>query len=114
MVKRYVPSQGDIVFLQFSPQQGREQAGVRPAVVLSPASYNERVGLMLACPVTGQAKGYPFEVSLPAGMRTHGVVLSDHVKSLDWTMRKAKFVERVPRSTLLHILSRVELLLEPQ
>ncbi len=111
MVKSYVPAQGDIIMLQFHPQRGREQAGMRPALVLSPQRYNAKVGLMLACPITGQAKGYPFEVVLPAGMKTHGVILADHVKSLDFGARRARFVERMPRETLKQVWQRLELLL---
>lgn len=111
MVKRWVPAQGDIVFLQFNPQKGREQAGMRPALVLTPAKYNDRVGLMLACPITRNAKGYPFEVMLPAGLRTRGVILADHVKSLDWRERQAKFVERVAETAVDHVLEKLALLL---
>lgn len=111
MVKHFVPEQGDIVLLQFHPQRGKEQAGMRPALVLSPGKYNEKVGLMLACPITGQAKGYPFEVALPTSMKTYGVVLADHIKSLDFAARDARFVERVPRQTLKHVLQKLSLLL---
>ncbi|MEX3556463.1 MAG: endoribonuclease MazF [Burkholderia gladioli] len=86
-MKRYVPDAGDIVWLHFDPQAGHEQAGHRPALVLSPAAYNGKAGLMLCCPMTTQIKGYPFEV-LIAGDKP-SAVLADHVKSLDWTVRKA-------------------------
>jgi len=86
-VARYVPDAGDIVWLHFSPQAGHEQAGHRPAVVLSPAGYNGKTGLMLCCPMTTQIKGYPFEVLIESPRR--GAVLSDQVKSLDWRARKA-------------------------
>ncbi|MBI6621542.1 endoribonuclease MazF [Pseudomonas corrugata] len=89
MVRRYVPESGDIVWLYFDPQAGHEQAGHRPAVVLSPSSYNHKTGLMLCCPMTTQVKGYPFEVEV-AGERL-GAVLADQVKSLDWKARKAEF-----------------------
>jgi mRNA interferase MazF len=79
----YVPDRGDLIWIRFDPQAGREQAGRRPAVVLSGREYNEKVGLALCCPVTSRAKGYPFEVQLPSGLVVEGVVLSDHVKSLD-------------------------------
>ena len=85
---RYVPEAGDIVWLQFDPQAGHEQAGHRPAVVLSPASYNGRLGLMLCCPMTTKLKGYPFEVVIPG--KPPSAVLADQVKSLDWSMRKAR------------------------
>jgi mRNA interferase MazF len=87
MVRRYIPAAGDIVWLQFDPQAGHEQAGHRPALVLSPASYNGKTGLMLCCPLTTQIKGYPFEV-LIAGERP-SAALSDQIKSLDWGVRKA-------------------------
>ncbi|WP_322075476.1 endoribonuclease MazF [Burkholderia cenocepacia] len=86
-MKRYVPDAGDIVWLHFDPQAGHEQAGHRPAVVLSPAVYNDRTGLMLCCPMTTQIKGYPFEVLIAGGKPS--AVLADQVKSLDWTVRKA-------------------------
>lgn len=87
MIRRYVPEAGDIVWLRFDPQAGHEQAGHRPAVVISPSAYNGKTGLMLCCPMTTQVKGYPFEVPI-AGRRT-GVVLADQIKSLDWVARKA-------------------------
>ena len=111
MVTSGTPNRGDIVSLQFHPQRGREQAGKRPALVLSPRSYNAKVGLAIFCPITKQAKGYPFEVSLPSGMKTKGVVLADHVKSLDWRARGARIIERVPPSVLTNILAKLELLL---
>jgi len=89
VVKRYVPERGDVVWLNFTPQAGHEQAGHRPALVLSPAAYNGKTGLMLCCPITSQVKGYPFEVRLDAGADAQGVVLSDQVKSLDWQARQA-------------------------
>src|SRR5436853_7917451 len=88
----YVPDVGDLIWLSFSPHAGREQAGRRPALVLSPRAYNERAGLCAVCPVTNRAKGYPFEVALPDGLAVVGVVLSDHVKSADWQARSAEFV----------------------
>ena len=88
MVRRYVPEAGDIVWLAFDPQAGHEQAGLRPALVLSPSIYNGKTGLMLCCPMTTQVKGYPFEVMI-AGKQP-SVVLADQVKSLDWLVRKAK------------------------
>jgi len=87
MNSRYVPDAGDIVWLNFDPQAGHEQAGHRPALVVSPSSYNNKIGLMLCCPMTTQVKAYPFEVAI-AGSRD-GVVLADQIKSLDWRFRKA-------------------------
>ena len=100
---RYVPERGDLVWLTFDPQAGREQAGRRPALVLSPALYNRRANLMLACPITNQAKGYPFEVALPGGLAIGGVVLADHVKSADWTARRVEFATRAPAAVLAEV-----------
>ncbi|MEI8230217.1 MAG: type II toxin-antitoxin system PemK/MazF family toxin [Candidatus Peregrinibacteria bacterium] len=105
------PARGDIVLVQFFPQRGKEQAGRRPALVLSPQSYNAKVGLAIACPITGKAKGYPFEVALPKTMRTKGVVLADHIKSIDWQARGARFIESGPPSLLSAVLEKLELLL---
>ncbi|MDO8412277.1 MAG: endoribonuclease MazF [Gallionellaceae bacterium] len=88
MVRQFVPDAGDIVWLEFSPQAGHEQAGHRPALVLSPASYNRKTGTMVCCPMTTQIKGYPFEVAIHAA-GISGAVLSDQVKNLDWKARKA-------------------------
>ena len=96
MISHFVPDAGDFVWLTFDPQASREQAGRRPALVLSPRNYNAKSGLMLACPITNQVKGYPFEVAVPAGCGTTGVILADHVKSVDW---KARGAERLGRST---------------
>jgi len=85
-----VPDAGDVVWLTFDPQAGREQAGRRPALVLSPRIYNAKSGLALVCPITNQPKGYPFEVSVPSGHGATGVILADHVKSVDWKARRAE------------------------
>lgn len=92
----YCPDSSDIIWLDFDPQAGREQAGRRPAYVLSPRRYNELAGLCLVCPMTNQAKGYPFEVPMPPGHKVGGVVLADHVKSLSWVARKAQLIARCP------------------
>lgn len=111
MVKKaYVPRRGDIVWLNFTPQSGHEQKGKRPAMVLSPEPYNEKVGLGIYCPVTTKKKGYPFEVELK-GRKIQGVVLSDQVKSLDWKNRDAKFVERANESVIEEVLGKVQTLL---
>ena len=107
----YVPDRGDIVWLTFDPQAGREQAGRRPALVLSPASYNGKVGLAVCCPITSHAKGYAFEVALPAGGAITGVVLSDHLRSLDWRVRRAEFVMRAPAEVVGDVWARVNALL---
>jgi mRNA interferase MazF len=101
------------VWLCFHPQAGYEQAGRRPAVVLSPQQYNARVGLALFCPITSRAKGYPFEVAIPAGLPVGGVVLSDQVKSLNWGGRRADFICALPRETVTEILEKLAVLLRP-
>ena len=108
---RSVPSRGDAVWVDFNPQAGREQAGRRPAVVLSPAAYNEKVGLAVLCPVTNQIKGYPFEVPLPAGLSVAGVILADQLKSVDWRRRNASVVARLPKETIDAVLRKVGVLL---
>lgn len=105
MVK-HIPEQGDIVWLDFNPQAGHEQSGKRPAIVISHGSYNEKVGLALCCPITTSQKGYPFEVNLPANMKTKGVILSDQVKSLDWNERNAFLIEKAPRSIITEVISK--------
>lgn len=105
MVRRYVPEAGDIVWLHFDPQAGHEQAGHRPALVLSPATYNGKTGLMLCCPMTTQLKGYPFEVVV-AGARP-SAVLSDQVKSLDWTVHKATHKGSISPSELAEVRAKV-------
>jgi mRNA interferase MazF len=107
----YVPDRGDIVWLAFTPQSGREQAGRRPAVVLTPARYNEKAGLAICCPITSQAKGYPFEGALPEGLPVSGVVLGDQVKSLDWRARGAAFACRVSDDVLEDVLLKLGALL---
>jgi len=100
-----VPRRGDLVWLSFDPQAGHEQAGHRPAFVLSPESYNRKTGLLLACPITSKVKGYPFEVALPPGLPVGGVILADQIKSLDWKVRKAEFIVRTPPSVVEDVLS---------
>lgn len=108
----YVPERGDLVWLSFTPQAGHEQAGRRPAVVLSPKSYNQKVGLAIFCPITNQIKGYPFEVMLPKEAGATGVILSDQVKSLDWRVRNAEFIEALPESVITEVLTKLGLLLD--
>jgi len=95
------------VWLTFDPQAGREQAGRRPALVLSPANYNRKSGLALVCPVTSRVKGYPFEVALPPGLQVSGVILADHVKSVDWKERRAQRIGRVPDQTMEEVVARL-------
>jgi len=108
----YVPDRGDVVWITLNPQAGHEQAGRRPAVVVSPRSYNGKVGLGLFCPVTSQVKGYPFEVAIPDGLPVSGVVLADQVKSLDWRARKAELAARLPSGVSTEVLGKLAALLE--
>ena len=100
------------MWIDFNPQAGREQAGRRPAVVLSPAAYNGRVGLSVLCPITSQVKGYPFEVPVPEGLGVTGVILADQLKSLDWRRRNASVIARLPSETIAEVLRKVGVLLE--
>lgn len=107
----YVPDRGDLVWLSFDPQAGREQAGRRPALVLSPAAYNGRTRLALVCPITGQVKGYPFEVRLPSGLPVAGVILADHLRSIDWQARRADPIGVAPASVVDEVIDRLSPLL---
>ena len=109
---RYVPERGDIVWLNFSPIRGHEQGGKRPALVISLSVYNEKTGLAIICPVTSRAKGYDFEVALSNTSEIQGVVLSDHVRNLDWRARKAKFVERAPNIVVSQVAELVSILVQ--
>jgi len=109
--RSYVPQCGDIVWITLNPQTGHKQAGRRPAVVLSPASYNGKTGLAIFCPVTNQIKGYPFEVLIPHGLPVAGAILSDQVKSLDWHIRNAELVCTLPPDTTSEILQKLNTLL---
>ncbi|MSU64897.1 MAG: mRNA-degrading endonuclease [Opitutus sp.] len=95
------------VWLSFDPQAGHEQAGRRPAFVLSPESYNRKTGLFLACPVTTKSKSYPFEVPLPSDLSVAGVILADQIKSLDWKMRKAQYAAKAPAITIDDVVARI-------
>jgi mRNA interferase MazF len=107
VVAAYAPARGDLVWLEFDPQSGHEQAGRRPALVISHAAYNKKVGLAVFCPITTQVKGYPFEVVLPSGSGVAGAVLSDQVKSLDWRARRATKIGTVPKAVLEQVVARV-------
>ncbi|TVX98379.1 endoribonuclease MazF [Paenibacillus cremeus] len=111
VINEYVPDRGDLVWLQFNPQAGHEQSGKRPALVVSPAAYNGKVGLSLLCPVTSKQKGYPFEVFIPQNLPIEGVILSDQVKSLDWQSRQAAFICKVPQETLSEVIAKLDLLI---
>jgi mRNA interferase MazF len=107
----YLPEVGDLAWLTFDPQAGREQAGRRPALVLSPKTYNEKSGLALVCPITNQAKGYPFEVPVPGGHGAAGVILADHVKSVDWKARRAEKLGRCPPEIIDEVVAKLAALL---
>ncbi len=111
MARRYIPARGDAVWITFNPQAVREQAGRRPALVLSPSSCNGKVGLAILCPITSQVKGYPFEVTIPSGSKLGGVVLADQVKSLDWRIRRTEFICKLPRDTTNEVLDKLGTLL---
>ena len=100
-----------MIWISLTPQAGHEQAGRRPAVVLSPSAYNRRVELAILCPITSQPKGYPFEVVIPEGLPVKGVILADQVKSLDWRVRKAEFVCRLPPGVVTETLQKLGALL---
>jgi len=108
--KSYIPDAGDIVWLEFDPQAGREQAGHRPALVLSPASYNDKASLAVCCPLSTKVKGYPFEVEIETG-KTISVVLSDQAKSLDWREHHAKFKSKISPSQLRQVRENIKALL---
>ena len=108
----YQPDRGDFVYLDFTPQAGTEQAGRRPALVLSPFDFNVATGLILACPITNQAKGGSFEVEVPRGAKITGVILSHQVRSLDWIARNADFHSKAPEATVLEVLARIEAILQ--
>ena len=109
MARQYVPDAGDIVWLNFTPHAGREQAGHRPALVLSPIAYNSKTSLMLCCPMTTQMKGYPFEVPIEAAVPS--VVLSDQIKSVDWRVRKAKRKGKVTADELADVRAKIRALI---
>ncbi len=107
----FVPERGDVIWIDMAPQAGHEQAGRRPALVLSPAAYNGKTGLAILCPITNQTKRYPFEVALPADVRATGVVLADQVRNLDWRARNASLHSRVPPETVEDVLAKLGTLL---
>jgi mRNA interferase MazF len=111
-MEEYVPERGDLVWISLNPQAGHEQAGRRPALVLSPRAYNDRVGLALFCPVTRQVKGYPFEVVLPKNAPITGAVLADQVKCLDWRARQAEQAGSLPAELVLEVLGKLNTLLK--
>lgn len=109
--KSYIPQRGDIVWIDLDPSQGSEIKKTRPALVVSPATYNEKVGLALLCPITSHKKGYPFEVELSQTKNVHGVVLADQVKSLDWRVRNAKFEEKISTWIVTEVIEKLSVLI---
>jgi len=109
MAREYVPEAGEIVWLNFTPQAGREQAGHRPALVLSPGAYNDKTSLMICCPLTTQIKNYPFEVLIKGA--TQSVALADQVKSLDWRVRKAEKKGKVAAGELAEVRAKIKALI---
>ena len=107
----YIPDRGDVVWLNFNPQAGHEQSGKRPAFVLSPESYNRKVGLALFCPITNKIKGYPFEVDVPNGLDITGTILSDQIKSSDWKARNATLICKLSDEIIEQVLAKVATLL---
>jgi len=107
----YVPERGDVIWVTLNPQAGHEEAGRRPALVLSPAPYNDKVGLAILCPITRQVKGYPFEVAIPDDLPVSGVVLADQVESLDWRARLAELLCAVPTAAVDEVLEKLSTLL---
>jgi len=109
--KEYVPDRGHLIWLNLNPKAGHEQAGHRPAIVLSPISYNSKSGLAVVCPITNQQKGYPFEVPIPGGLAIMGVVLSDHIRCLDWRTRNAAYSCNAPKDVLDDVIAKVNALI---
>ena len=112
VARTYVPDSGDVVWLTFDPQAGHEQRGRRPALILSPRTYNAKARLAIACPITSHVKGYPFEVPLPPGGKIVGAVLADHVKNVDWQVRRAVFEAKAPADIMPEVRERLRALLE--
>lgn len=112
MARGYTPERGDIVWINFSPTEGHEQTGHRPALVLSPSSYNARSGLMLCCPITSKIKPYPFVVPILGNPDVAGAALADQLRTLDWRARNATRKGRVSEQTLAQVLAKAGALLE--
>ena len=106
----YFPDRGDIVWLNFTPQAGHEQRGTRPAIIISPKIYNKKTNLALCCPITSNVKGYPFEVVVK-GKKIDGVILSDHLKNLDWKARDIKFIEKASAQVLKECIDKISTLI---
>ena len=107
----FVPDRGDMVWVQLGPTSGHEQSGRRPVLVLTPSGYNSKTGLALVCPLTSKQKGYPFEVALPDEAELTGVILADHVRSIDWRSRRAEFAATLPATVVRNVLAKLAPLL---
>ena len=109
MVSRrgYVPERGDVVWMMFGPQAGHEQSGRRPGVVMSSSIYNGKTGMALCCPITSHVKGYPFEVLVPTGLKTSGAILADHIRNIDWKMRRAEYLCKLPDKALEEVTGKI-------
>jgi mRNA interferase MazF len=107
----YVPDRGDAIWITLNPQEGHEQAGRRPAIVLTVKAYNEKSGLAICCPITNQTKGYPYEVAIPDGLGVTGVVLADQVRSLDWRERRAELIVALPIEVISDVREKLHTLL---
>jgi mRNA interferase MazF len=105
-----IPQRGDVVWIKLNPQAGHEQAGRRPAVILSPKAYNGKVGLAILCPISTRVKGYPFEVLVPDGLPARGAILADQIKNLDWRARDATLMCRLPPTTISEVLRKLKVL----
>ena len=108
----YIPQRGDVIWITLNPQAGHEQAGRRPAIVLSPGAYNRKTGLAILCPITNQVTGYPFEVRIPGGLPVRGAILADQIKSLDWRARQAEWTCTLPPDVTTEVLAKLGVLLE--
>ena len=104
----YVPDRGDLAGVDLNPQKGHKQAGRRPALILSPESYNRKTGLCILCPSTRQAKGYAFEVENPSEEVSQSILLADHIRCVDWTTRRMEFIRRVPGEVLQEVVAKLE------
>jgi len=109
-MKEYIPNRGDIIWINFNPQKGREQSGRRPAYVLSPKIYNQKVGLIIVCPITSQVKKYPFEVKINI-QKISGAILTDQIRCLDWRTRKIVFIQKGTSRITKQIQNKLQVLI---
>ena len=103
----YVPERGHVVWMMFGPQAGHEQSGRRPGVVMSSSIYNGKTGMALCCPITSHVKGYPFEVLVPAGLKISGAILADHIRNIDWKMRRAEYLCKLPDKAFKEVAEKI-------